>query len=48
MAKRMLIDATHSEETRVVVVNGNKLDELDFDLVDGGPTLLNALDRRAV
>ncbi|UEM22617.1 Rne/Rng family ribonuclease [Skermanella mucosa] len=32
MAKRMLIDATHSEETRVVVVNGNKLDELDFEI----------------
>ena len=28
----MLIDATHSEETRVVVVNGNKLDELDFEI----------------
>src|SRR5688500_7416942 len=32
MAKRMLIDATHPEETRVVVVNGNKLDELDFEI----------------
>ena len=32
MAKRMLIDATHAEETRVVVVNGNKLDELDFEI----------------
>src|SRR3954452_19836832 len=32
MAKRMLIDATHTEETRVVVVNGNKLDELDFEI----------------
>jgi ribonuclease E len=28
----MLIDATHAEETRVVVVNGNKLDELDFEI----------------
>ncbi len=31
MAKRMLIDATHPEETRVVVVNGNRLDEFDFE-----------------
>ncbi|MDZ5649663.1 Rne/Rng family ribonuclease [Nitrospirillum sp. BR 11828] len=32
MAKRMLVDATHPEQTRVVVVNGNKLDELDFEI----------------
>ncbi|HYD30069.1 MAG TPA: ribonuclease E/G, partial [Azospirillaceae bacterium] len=32
MAKRMLVDATHPEETRVVVVNGNKLEELDFEI----------------
>ena len=31
MAKRMLIDATHPEETRVVVVNGNRLEEFDFE-----------------
>ena len=31
MAKRMLIDATHSEETRVVVVNGNRLEEFDVE-----------------
>jgi ribonuclease E len=31
MAKRMLIDATHPEETRVVVINGNKLEEFDFE-----------------
>ena len=31
MAKKMLIDATHSEETRVVVVEGNKVDEFDFE-----------------
>ena len=31
MAKKMLIDATHSEETRVVVVDGNKVDEFDFE-----------------
>ena len=31
MAKKMLIDATHSEETRVVVVSGNRLEEYDFE-----------------
>ena len=31
MAKRMLIDATHPEETRVVVPNGNRLEEFDFE-----------------
>ena len=31
MAKKMLIDATHNEETRVVVVEGNKVDEFDFE-----------------
>jgi len=31
MVKRMLVDATHPEETRVVVVNGNKLEEFDFE-----------------
>jgi len=31
MAKRMLIDATHPEETRVVVLNGNRLEEFDFE-----------------
>ncbi|TYO88504.1 Rne/Rng family ribonuclease [Oceanicella actignis] len=31
MAKKMLIDATHPEETRVVVVDGNKVDEFDFE-----------------
>ena len=33
MAKRMLIDATHPEETRVVVVNGNRLEEFDFEII---------------
>ncbi|MBL8697693.1 MAG: Rne/Rng family ribonuclease [Alphaproteobacteria bacterium] len=31
MAKRMLIDATHPEETRVVLLNGNRLEEYDFE-----------------
>ena len=31
MVKKMLIDATHNEETRVVVVEGNKIEEYDFE-----------------
>src|SRR5438477_8211912 len=31
MVKRMLIDATHREETRIVVLDGNRLDEFDFE-----------------
>ncbi len=31
MSKKMLIDATHPEETRVVVVDGTKVEEFDFE-----------------
>src|SRR5262245_59047809 len=31
MARRMLIDASHPEETRVVVVDGTRLEEFDFE-----------------
>ena len=31
MTKRMLIDATHPEETRVAVVDGNRLEEFDYE-----------------
>ena len=34
MAKKMLIDATHPEETRVVVADGNRVDEFDFESVN--------------
>ncbi len=34
MAKKMLIDATHPEETRVVVADGNKVDEFDFETIN--------------
>ena len=33
MTKRMLIDATHPEETRVAVISGNKLEEYDYETV---------------
>ncbi|TCM86519.1 RNAse E [Rhodovulum steppense] len=34
MAKKMLIDATHAEETRVVVVDGTRVDDFDFESVN--------------
>jgi hypothetical protein len=37
MARRMLIDASHPEETRVVVVDGTKLDEFDFETASRRP-----------
>ncbi|MCB1394399.1 MAG: ribonuclease E/G, partial [Rhodobacteraceae bacterium] len=33
MGKKLLIDATHAEETRVVVVDGNKVEEFDFETI---------------
>ena len=37
MTKRMLIDATHPEETRVVVLDGNQLEEFDFESASKRP-----------
>ncbi|WP_294932138.1 ribonuclease E/G, partial [uncultured Paracoccus sp.] len=34
MSKKMLIDATHPEETRVVVVDGTKVEEFDFETIN--------------
>jgi ribonuclease E len=34
MAKRMLVDATHVEETRVATVDGHRLDDLDFEIAN--------------
>ncbi len=31
MTKKMLIDATHSEETRVAIIDGNRLEEFDYE-----------------
>jgi len=31
MSKKMLIDAAHAEETRVVVLNGNQIEDFDFE-----------------
>jgi ribonuclease E len=37
MPKRMLIDASHPEETRVVVLDGNKVEEFDFEAASRRP-----------
>ncbi|MDP3632423.1 MAG: ribonuclease E/G, partial [Phenylobacterium sp.] len=31
MSKKMLIDAAHAEETRVVVIDGTRVEEFDFE-----------------
>src|SRR5260370_31904666 len=35
--KRMLIDASHPEETRVVVLDGSKVEEFDFEAASRRP-----------
>jgi ribonuclease E len=37
MANKMLIDATHPEDTRVVVVRGSKVEEFDFESANRRP-----------
>ncbi len=37
MAKRMLIDASHLEETRVAVISGNRVEEFDFESASHKP-----------
>src|SRR5689334_24430083 len=37
MTKRMLIDASHPEETRVVVLDGSKVEEFDFESASKRP-----------
>ncbi|HEX4301649.1 MAG TPA: ribonuclease E/G, partial [Rhizomicrobium sp.] len=37
MPKRMLIDSSHPEETRVVVLDGNKVEEFDFEAATRRP-----------
>jgi ribonuclease E len=37
MARRMLIDASHPEETRVVVVDGTKLTDFDYEMASRRP-----------
>src|SRR4249920_2153372 len=37
MPKRMLVDASHPEETRVVVLDGNRVEEFDFEAASKRP-----------
>jgi ribonuclease E len=37
MAKRMLIDASHLEETRVVMLSGNRLEDFDYESASKKP-----------
>ena len=37
MPKRMLIDSSHPEETRVVVLDGNRIEEFDFEAASKRP-----------
>src|SRR5215469_8314829 len=37
MSKRMLIDSSHPEETRVVVLDGQKVEEFDFEAASKRP-----------
>src|SRR4051812_20531281 len=37
MIKRMLIDANHPEETRVVILDGSKVEEFDFEAASKRP-----------
>src|SRR5450432_2451119 len=37
MTKRMLIDANHPEETRVVILDGSKVEEFDFEAATKRP-----------
>ena len=37
MARRMLIDASHPEETRVVVVDGTRLEDFDYEMASRKP-----------
>lgn len=37
MVKRMLVDASHPEETRVVILDGNKVEEFDYESASRRP-----------
>ncbi len=49
MARKLLIDAAHKEETRVVVVDGNRVEEFDFETSSkkqiGGNIFLARIER---
>jgi ribonuclease E len=48
MTKRMLIDASHPEETRVVVMDGNRLEAFDIESANRMPLKGNIYLARVV
>ncbi|MEI6162561.1 MAG: ribonuclease E/G, partial [Roseococcus sp.] len=48
MTKRMLIDAAHPEETRVVVMDGHRVDEFDLEAANRLPLKGNIYLARVV
>ena len=44
MVKKMLVDANHPEETRVVVINGEQLDGFDIETASRKHCLLYTSD----
>ena len=34
MQKKLLIDASHQEETRIVLLNNNQVEEFDFEAIN--------------
>ena len=46
MANKMLIDTTHPEETRVVVLRGNRVEEFDFEVREPPPAARQHLSRQ--
>jgi ribonuclease E len=48
MTKRMLVDASHAEETRVVVLDGHRLEEFDLEAANRLPLKGNIYLARVV
>ena len=46
MAKKMLIDAAHPEETRVAVLDGNRVEDFDFETASTKTTQRQYLSRQ--
>ena len=46
MAKKMLIDAAHPEETRVAVLDGTRVEEFDFETPEPQTTPRQYLSRQ--
>ena len=47
MSNKMLIDATHPEETRVVVLRGNRVEEFDFEALTASSFAATSISPRS-